>query len=85
MSDRRDATDPPRGEPASVSDPLVGRLLDGRYRISGRIARGGMATVYEAMDLRLDRTVAVKVMHPGLGDDDERRVQEAVTGPHRGG
>jgi eukaryotic-like serine/threonine-protein kinase len=50
---------------------MVGRLLDGRYRISGRIARGGMATVYEAIDLRLDRTVAVKVMHPGLGDDDE--------------
>jgi serine/threonine-protein kinase len=59
---------------------LVGRLLDGRYRISGRIARGGMATVYEAMDLRLDRTVAIKVMHPGLGDDDEfagRFVSEA--------
>ena len=80
MSDRRDAPDPPRGAPASVSDPLVGRLLDGRYRISGRIARGGMATVYEAMDLRLDRTVAIKVMHPGLGDDDEfagRFVSEA--------
>lgn len=71
MSDRRDAPDPPRGEPAGGSDPLVGRLLEGRYRISGRIARGGMATVYEAMDLRLDRTVAVKVMHPGLGDDEE--------------
>jgi len=80
VSDRRDAPDPPRGEPAGVSDPLVGRLLDGRYRISGRIARGGMATVYEAIDLRLDRTVAVKVMHPGLGDDDEfasRFVSEA--------
>ena len=80
MSDRRDATDPPRGEPAGAGDPMVGRLLDGRYRISGRIARGGMATVYEAMDLRLDRTVAVKVMHPGLGDDDEfanRFVSEA--------
>jgi len=80
VSDRRDAPDPPRGEPAGGSDPLVGRLLDGRYRISGRIARGGMATVYEAMDLRLDRTVAVKVMHPGLGDDDEfagRFVSEA--------
>jgi beta-lactam-binding protein with PASTA domain/serine/threonine protein kinase len=80
VSDRHEAPDPPRGEPAGGSDPLVGRLLDGRYRISGRIARGGMATVYEAMDLRLDRTVAVKVMHPGLGDDDEfagRFVSEA--------
>ena len=52
-------------------DHLTGRVLDGRYLIGSRIARGGMATVYEATDLRLDRTVAVKVMHPGLGDDDE--------------
>ena len=62
------------------SDPLVGRLLDRRYRIGPRIARGGMASVYEATDTRLDRTVAVKVMHPGLGDDDEfaqRFVREA--------
>src|SRR4051794_18471618 len=38
-----------------------------------------MATVYEATDLRLDRTVAVKVMHPGLGDDEfaARFVSEA--------
>jgi serine/threonine-protein kinase len=39
--------------------------------MGSRIARGGMASVYEATDLRLERTVAVKVMHPGLGDDDE--------------
>jgi serine/threonine protein kinase/beta-lactam-binding protein with PASTA domain len=61
-------------------DPLIGRLLDGRYAISGRIARGGMASVYEATDIRLDRTVAVKVMHAGLGDDDDfaaRFVREA--------
>jgi serine/threonine-protein kinase len=59
---------------------MNGRLLDGRYRIRSRIARGGMASVYEATDIRLDRTVAVKVMHPGLGDDDEfaaRFVREA--------
>jgi serine/threonine-protein kinase len=59
---------------------MNGRLLDGRYRIHSRIARGGMASVYEATDIRLDRTVAVKVMHPGLGDDDEfaaRFVREA--------
>ena len=61
-------------------DPMVGRLLDGRYRIGARVARGGMASVYEATDTRLDRTVAVKVMHPGLGDDQEfaeRFVREA--------
>nr|WP_202388177.1 Stk1 family PASTA domain-containing Ser/Thr kinase [Nocardioides flavescens] len=50
---------------------MTGRVLDGRYRMGPRIARGGMASVYEATDLRLERTVAVKVMHPGLGDDDE--------------
>jgi beta-lactam-binding protein with PASTA domain/serine/threonine protein kinase len=52
-------------------DPLIGRILDGRYRVGPRIARGGMATVYQATDLRLDRTVAVKIMHAGLGDDPE--------------
>jgi len=66
--------------PGAAGDPLVGRLLDGRYRIGARVARGGMASVYEATDTRLDRTVAVKVMHPGLGDDQdfaERFVREA--------
>ncbi len=75
MSDGHASTGRPQGpetgQSSGITDPLLGRLLDGRYRISGRIARGGMATVYEAMDLRLDRTVAVKVMHPGLGDDEE--------------
>jgi serine/threonine protein kinase/beta-lactam-binding protein with PASTA domain len=68
------------GQQGAAGDPLVGRLLDGRYRIGPRIARGGMASVHEATDLRLDRTVAVKVMHPGLGDDDDfaaRFVREA--------
>jgi serine/threonine-protein kinase len=54
--------------------------VDGRYRIGPRIARGGMASVYEATDLRLERACAVKVMHPGLGDDEEfaaRFVREA--------
>lgn len=63
-----------------AGDPMTGRLLDGRYRVGARIARGGMASVYEATDIRLDRTVAVKVMHPGLGDDNEfaaRFVREA--------
>lgn len=49
---------------------LVGTTLDGRYRIERFLARGGMATVYEATDLRLDRVVALKVMHPHLAHDD---------------
>ena len=53
----------------NTSDPLVGCVLDGRYQVLQRLARGGMATVYRAQDTRLDRIVAVKVMHEGLGDD----------------
>ncbi len=52
-----------------VGDRLVGRVLDGRYRVGARVARGGMATVYQALDMRLDRIVALKIMHDGLGDD----------------
>ena len=55
----------------STSDPLVGQLLDGRYAILRKLARGGMATVYLADDQRLTRTVAIKVMHEGLGDDQD--------------
>ncbi|HET7328353.1 MAG TPA: Stk1 family PASTA domain-containing Ser/Thr kinase [Nocardioidaceae bacterium] len=55
----------------TAADPLVGTLLDGRYRVGGRIARGGMATVYEAVDVRLDRQVAVKVLHSGYADDPD--------------
>ncbi|MGQ0465414.1 MAG: Stk1 family PASTA domain-containing Ser/Thr kinase [Sporichthyaceae bacterium] len=64
----------------AVEDPLVGQLLDGRYRVARRLARGGMATVYEALDTRLNRTVAVKVMHPGYAEDREfvaRFIREA--------
>ncbi len=53
-----------------TTDSLVGRLVDGRYLIVSRIARGGMATVYLAVDQRLDREVALKVMHPHLADGD---------------
>ena len=53
----------------SSADPLVGRLLDARYRLDSVVARGGMATVYVGLDERLDRIVAVKVMHRALADD----------------
>jgi serine/threonine-protein kinase len=59
---------------------LIGRLIDGRYQVRSRIARGGMATVYLATDLRLERRVAVKVMHGHLADDSQfkqRFIQEA--------
>jgi eukaryotic-like serine/threonine-protein kinase len=59
---------------------MIGRLIDGRYRVRSRIARGGMATVYVATDLRLERRVAIKVMHSHLADDTQFRdrfIQEA--------
>jgi eukaryotic-like serine/threonine-protein kinase len=55
----------------TLADPLAGRLLDGRYAVTARIAHGGMATVYLATDTRLDRQVALKVMHAELARDDE--------------
>ncbi|WP_246572705.1 Stk1 family PASTA domain-containing Ser/Thr kinase [Kineosporia corallincola] len=64
----------------TLQDPLVGRLVDGRYLVRSRIARGGMATVYLAVDRRLDREVALKVMHENLADDPEfvtRFIREA--------
>lgn len=66
--------------PVDSRDPVIGRLIDRRYEVGERIARGGMASVYAGLDLRLDRKVAVKVMHPHLGDDPdfrERFIQEA--------
>ncbi len=53
----------------ATADPLVGRLLEGRYRILDRIAHGGMSVVYAAVDERLDRRVAVKVMASSLSAD----------------
>ena len=50
-------------------EALIGRVLNERYLIGKRIARGGMASVFWATDQRLDRPVAIKVMHHGLGDD----------------
>lgn len=64
----------------TLDDPLVGRVLDGRYRIDARIAAGGMATVYRAVDTRLDRVLALKVMHPQLAEDGafvDRFIREA--------
>lgn len=58
----------------------VGEVIDGRYQITSVISRGGMATVYSAIDTRLDRTVAIKIMHEHLAQDEEfvsRFIREA--------
>ncbi|CAB4622666.1 MAG: protein kinase [Actinobacteria bacterium] len=52
---------------------LVGRLIGDRYQVEQVVARGGMATVYLAMDLRLERKIALKVIHPHLASNESFR------------
>ena len=54
-----------------TTDPLVGALLDGRYRVEARIATGGMSTVYRGLDIRLHRPVALKVMDARYAGDQQ--------------
>ena len=64
----------------SQPDPTIGRTLAARYRIDAPVARGGMARVYRARDLRLDRDVAIKVLSQPYADDPaftERFLAEA--------
>ena len=59
---------------------LTGELIDGRYQLIRQMATGGMASIYEALDTRLDRKVAVKIMHSHLAQDEkfvERFIREA--------
>jgi beta-lactam-binding protein with PASTA domain len=53
----------------ATTDTLLGFLVDGRYLIRERIARGGMAVVFRAHDQRLDRDVALKIMHAEMAED----------------
>jgi serine/threonine-protein kinase len=62
------------GAPLSLPDPygLVGRTLDGKYRLDALIGIGGMGAVYSAHHLTLDRRVALKILQPNLALGDER-------------
>ncbi len=72
------------------TNPVLDRVVDGRYQVEAELARGGMATVYRARDLRLDRPVALKVMREDLARDDtfvrrfvhEARVAARLQHPH---
>jgi serine/threonine-protein kinase len=59
---------------------LSGKIIDDRYQLISELAAGGMASIYSALDTRLDRKVAVKIMHPHLANDEvyvERFIREA--------
>jgi len=58
---------------ATSTSPGISQLLDDRYRVEEPIARGGMATVHRGHDERLDRVVALKIMHPHLAMDEDFR------------
>ena len=75
-----DAPRPPGSDDPPEPDAMLGQSLAERYRIDALVARGGMARVYRARDLRLDRDVAVKVLAPPYSEDDaftERFLGEA--------
>ena len=59
-------------EVAATSQEPQGRMIEGRYRVIRKIAEGGMATVYEAEDTRLERRVAIKIMHMQLAQGAHR-------------
>ncbi len=64
----------------SAADPFIGQVLEGRYQVNDLIARGGMANVYQATDLRLNRIVALKILAGTLANDPnfvDRFIQEA--------
>jgi eukaryotic-like serine/threonine-protein kinase len=64
----------------TAADEMIGALVGGVFRVQARLAEGGMGTVFRALDEKLDRPVALKIMKPDLVDDSEwseRFVREA--------
>ncbi|NLG21484.1 MAG: Stk1 family PASTA domain-containing Ser/Thr kinase [Actinomycetales bacterium] len=75
---------------STATSAVIDRVLDGRYRVESLLAQGGMAAVYAATDLRLDRRVALKIMHANLARDEafvtrfrqEARTAARLSHPH---
>ena len=81
---------PGRDAPGAAVDPLLGKVLDGRYRIEAVLGTGGVGVVYRARHMPLAKSVAVKVLHGELGlveelrkrFDREAKVLSALSHPH---
>ena len=56
-----------------MADPLIDKVLDGRYKLVEKLAEGAMGVVYRGERLKLGRAVAVKFLHASLADDASRR------------
>ena len=56
-----------------MNGDFIGQAIANRYRIIEKIGSGGMGAVYKALDARLQRIVAVKILHSQLDDESERR------------
>lgn len=73
-----------------LEDPLIGQTLADKYRIEELIAEGGMGAVYRGIHVLMDKTVAIKVLHPALAADDkivarfsrEARAASRLSHPH---
>ena len=73
---------PADGTVLKRDDALVGNTLTDKYRIEEKIAEGGMGCVYRATHVLMEKTVAIKVLHPALAaDDDEMFSAQALAAP----
>ncbi|MCB8983867.1 MAG: protein kinase [Ardenticatenaceae bacterium] len=66
---------------AQLPSSWIGYTLNGRYHIESLLGRGGMSTVYRANDPNLQRTVAVKIIHPHLTENPQfiQRFEQEAT------
>jgi serine/threonine-protein kinase len=60
-------------QPSKPTDPMLGRVIAGRYRLEARIGEGGMGVVYRARHVLIDRVVAVKLIRPDLRGETHLR------------